>query len=172
MKCPKCGYTDELPLGNQNPKQISNEGLDLIRHFESCHLEAYLCPANVWTIGWGHTGQVDGKGVARGMTITQEKANLLLKEDMIKYARPVIEYVNVPLTQNRFDALVSFTFNCGANALKTSTLLKLLNQGKCDEVPAQLLRWNRGGGKVLAGLTRRRQAEGHLWTTGELKFHF
>jgi lysozyme len=152
--------------------KISKLGLNLVRHFEGMYLRGYKCPANVWTIGYGHTGLVDGKPIHGNMIITEEKAIELLQQDMAVFEKAVKDSVKVPLTQNQFDALVSFAFNVGAGALRNSTLLKLLNQGKYEEVPAQFLRWNKGGGKVLAGLTRRRKAEGHLFVTGELKTQF
>jgi lysozyme len=152
--------------------KISKLGLNLVRHFEGMYLRGYKCPANVWTIGYGHTGLVDGKPIHGNMIITEEKAIELLQQDMAVFENAVKDSVKVPLTQNQFDALVSFAFNVGAGALRNSTLLKLLNQGKYEEVPAQFLRWNKGGGKVLAGLTRRRKAEGHLFVTGELKTQF
>jgi lysozyme len=154
-----------------NGMTISEEGLKLIKHFEGCHLDAYLCPANVVTIGWGTTGKVDGVPLKLGMKITQEKADELLKQDMAKFERAVKSCVTVPLSQNQFDALVSFAYNCGAEALRSSTLLKLLNAGNYPAVPVQLSRWNKGGGKVLAGLVRRRAAEGTLFITGKLDFH-
>jgi lysozyme len=152
--------------------KISKLGLNLVRHFEGMYLRGYKCPANVWTIGYGHTGLVDGKPIHGNMIITEEKAIELLQQDMAVFEKAVKDSVKVPLTQNQFDALVSFAFNVGAGALRKSTLLRLLNQGKYEEVPAQFLRWNKGGGKVLAGLTRRRKAEGHLFVTGELKTQF
>ena len=150
--------------------RASLKGVELIKHFEGCRLDAYLCPASVWTIGYGHTGKVDGKTIQAGMKIPQNKATELLREDMAEFEKHVLHLIDVPLTQNQFDALVSFSFNVGAGALKNSTLRKLLNQGKYKEVPAQLGRWNKAKGKVLAGLTRRRKAEGVLWSTGQVKF--
>lgn len=152
--------------------KTSKLGIDLIKHFEKERLEAYLCPANKWTIGYGHTGSVDGKPVAKGMIISSERATQLLQNDIARFENAVNSSVKVPLRQNQFDALVAFAFNVGSNAFRTSTLLRLLNQGKYEEVPAQLLRWNKSKGRVLAGLVRRRKAEGYLWTTGELKFYF
>lgn len=176
MKCPKCGYTDEVKPtvshGLQIPPHISDVGLQLIKAFEGKHNKGYLCPANVWTIGYGHTGPTFDKPTPQGMTISDFDAETLLKKDMAKFEDVVTKHVKVPLSQNQFDALVSFTFNVGAGAFASSTLLKLLNQGKYDEVPAQFLRWNKGGGKVLAGLVRRRKSEAHLFVTGELKTNF
>jgi lysozyme len=176
MKCPKCGYSDESKpaIGNglQIPPHISDVGLQLIKAFEGKHNNGYLCPAKVWTIGYGHTGTTFGSPTPQGQIITDAQIDELLKQDMKRFEDAVLNTVKVPLTQNQFDALISFTFNVGAGALASSTLLKLLNQGKYVEVPAQFLRWNKGGGKVLAGLVRRRQSEAHLFVTGELKTQF
>lgn len=138
--------------------QISKTGLELIKSFEGCGLVAYKCPAGVWTIGYGHTG-----GVKPGMEINQAQATVMLKRDMRSYEATVNKYVTVEINQNQFDALVSFTYNCGGNALRKSTLLKLLNQGKIKEAADQFDLWNRGGGKVLPGLVRRRTAEKKLF---------
>lgn len=134
--------------------KTSQKGIDLIKKFEGCRLEAYRCPAGVWTIGYGHT-----KGVKDGMKISQAQAEEFLREDLRIFEKAVESCVKAPLSQNQFDALVSFCYNCGAEALRTSTLLKLLNEGKYFEAGEQFLRWNKAGGKVLAGLTRRREEE-------------
>ena len=150
------------------PRAISANGLELVKHFEGLYLKAYKCPAGVWTIGYGHTGIRHNDGtVYSGRTVTEATAEALLYEDLAKFADRVSSFVKVPLTQNQFDALVSFDFNTGG--LAKSTLLKLLNAGGHDKVPAQLLRWNRANGKVLRGLTRRRQSEANLWN-GKLPF--
>lgn len=116
-----------------------------------------------WTIGIGHTGSVDGKPVAPGMTITKEKSYALLDQDAATAARAVNKSVVVPLNQNQFDALVDFTFNLGVGNFQSSTLLKKLNardyRGAAEEFP----RWNKAGGEVLAGLTKRRKAERSLF---------
>ena len=138
--------------------KTSNNGINLIKEFEGCKLSAYKCPAGVWTIGYGHT-----KNVKQGMKITNEHATNLLKDDLKTYEGYVNKYVKVKLNQNQFDALVSFTFNCGGGALKSSTLLKKLNKGDYTGAANELLRWNKAGGKVLAGLTRRRKAEKTLF---------
>ena len=138
--------------------KTSNNGINLIKEFEGCKLTAYKCPAGVWTIGYGHT-----KNVKQGMKITNEHATNLLKDDLKTYEGYVNKYVKVKLNQNQFDALVSFTFNCGGGALKSSTLLKKLNKGDYTGAANELLRWNKAGGKVLAGLTRRRKAEKTLF---------
>jgi lysozyme len=138
---------------------INQKGIDLLKNFEGIELKAYLCPAGILTIGYGSTGQ----HVKPGMTITEREAETLLRSDLQRFERCVEASVKVPLTDNQFAALVCFTFNVGEAAFKSSTLLKLLNQGDYEAVPAQLLRWNKAGGKVLNGLTRRREAEGALF---------
>lgn len=138
----------------------SPAGLNLIKQFEGLRLKAYLCPANVWTIGYGHTG-----GVKEGDKITLAKANEYLKADIARFEAAVNKLVTVPLTQNQFDALVSFTYNVGVVALKTSTLLKYLNVGSYTAVSEQLRRWNKASGKPLQGLINRREAEIKLFTT-------
>lgn len=153
--------------------KISEKGLALVKHFEGCFLKAYLCPAGVLTIGYGHTG----KSVKPGMTITQEQADIILQSDMERFEKAVKDLVKVSLEQCQFDALVSFAFNCGQGALKGSTLLRLLNAGKIVEAVQQFSRWNKarnakGELAPLKGLTRRRAAEAHLFVTGEFKTNF
>ena len=138
--------------------KISKNGLDLIKHFEGCELEAYKCPAGVWTIGYGHI-----KTAVEGMTITQHQADEMLIEEMNEYEGYINNSVRVDLTQNQFDAMVSWVYNLGNGNLNTSTLLKVLNSGDYAGVPEQMLRWNKAGGRVLEGLTRRRQAEADLF---------
>lgn len=147
-------------------RKTATKGIDLIKEFEGCKLTAYKCPAGVWTIGYGHTGSVDGKAITSGMTITAAKATELLKADLSKFEAAVNSYVTAPITQNMFDALVSFTFNCGAGALKGSTLLKKLNAKDYDGAAAEFPKWNKAGGKVLNGLVRRREAERCLFMLG------
>lgn len=141
-----------------------------MKHFEGLFLTAYLCPAKVWTIGYGHTGIKHNDGtVKRGQKITKTEAEKLLAFDLqTKYAPDVRRMVKVPVNQSQFDALVSFHFNTGA--LGRSTLLRMLNAGDVKGAAAQFARWTRGGGRVLPGLVRRRKAERHLFETGELKF--
>ena len=133
----------------------SDEGFELIKKFEGCELEAYKCAAGVWTIGYGHT-----KDVQEGDKWTEEKADFMLWRELDdEYEHYVNSLVTVPINQCQFDALVSWTYNLGPNNLKKSSMLRVLNEGKYDEVPAQMKRWNKAKGKVLAGLTRRREAE-------------
>lgn len=142
----------------ENNMKISKEGIALIKKFEGCKLESYLCAANVPTIGYGST-----KDVKMGMTISQERAEELLLEDLEVYEGAVIKAVEVPLHQHQFDALVSWTFNLGGANLNASTMLKVLNKGAYEDVPYQMKRWNKAGGQVLEGLTRRRLAESLLF---------
>jgi lysozyme len=138
--------------------KISQEGLSLIKKFEGCELEAYRCAANVLTIGYGST-----KDVKEGDSITQEEADALLLHEMDEYEGYVKDSVTVDLDQNQFDALVSWVFNLGPSNLKASTMLKVLNNKEFEEVPSQIKRWNKAGGKVLQGLIRRREAEALLF---------
>jgi lysozyme len=138
--------------------RTGRDGVELIRHFEGCRFDAYLCPAGVWTIGYGHTADVK-----EGDSIDQEAAEAFLIEDLETFERNVTNLVKVPLTQQQFDALVSWTFNLGAGNLAESTLLKKLNNYQYAEVPEQMMRWVRAGGQVLEGLVRRRAAEAALF---------
>lgn len=146
--------------------KISQEGIHLIKTFEGCRLTAYKCPAGVWTIGYGHTA-----GVTREQEITQGQAEDLLKADLGKYENYVLQNVKFPMNQSQFDALVSFTYNCGQGNLKT-----LLANRTADQVANALLLYNKGGVKVLTGLTRRRKAERELFLSncevGEAKTEY
>jgi len=138
--------------------RTGRDGVELIRHFEGCRFDAYLCPAGVWTIGYGHTADVK-----EGDSIDQEAAEAFLIEDLEKFEQAVMRLVEVPLTQQQFDALVSWTFNLGAGNLAESTLLRKLNNYQYAEVPEQMMRWVRAGGQVLDGLVKRRAAEAAMF---------
>ena len=133
---------------------ISQEGISLIKKFEGCELEAYKCAAGVWTIGYGHT-----KDVKENDVITKEEAESMLVHELQEYCNDVDIAVKVDLKQNEFDSLVSWTYNLGSTNLNSSTMLRVLNEGKHDEVPAQMKRWNKASGQVKEGLVRRREAE-------------
>lgn len=139
--------------------RTSQEGIELIKKFEGCELSPYVCSGGVLTIGYGHTGS----DVAEGQEITQECAEQLLKEDLEKFENYVKDMVDPELKQCQFDALVAWTYNLGPTNLSTSTLLKRLNTNEFDDVPYQMKRWNKAGGKVLDGLVRRREAESLLF---------
>lgn len=146
--------------------RISEKGIGLIKAFEGCSLTAYPDPGtggSPWTIGYGWTRPVDGKPVKPGMKIDQATADRLLKTGLVSYENDVLKIVKLKLTQGQFDALVSFAYNVGSRALSTSTLLKKLNAGDHSGAAAEFLRWNKAGGKVLTGLTRRREAERALF---------
>lgn len=147
-----------------NSFQDDEQGEQITRVFESCELEAYWDPnGKVWTIGWGHTGPE----VHAGLVWTQEQADKALEADRATALRCVNHLVTVELTQPEFDALVDFTFNLGCGRLESSTALKLLNAGDYHGAAAQLNLWDKSGGKVLAGLLRRRQAETELFESGD-----
>lgn len=149
--------------------RMSRPGLDLVKAFESCmaaikarpgYFKAYRDPVGVLTIGYGHTNhhlpRFDGNTIW-----SQADCDAALAGDMVTFERWVQELAKVPLAQQEFDALVSWSFNTGGPA--TATLWKKLNAGNKAAVPAELAKWNRAGGKVLAGLVRRRKAEGLMF---------
>lgn len=136
----------------------SQEAIELIQAFEGLRLKAYQCPAGLWTIGYGHTSSV-----SPGLVIPHALAVRLLYEDVAFFEKAVMRHVTVPLNQNQLSALVCFSFNVGMENFIPSTLLKLLNRGWYEQVPAQLMRWNKAKGRVLGGLSRRRAAEAALW---------
>ena len=138
--------------------QLSNTGTHLLKYFEGCKTVAYQDSVGVWTIGYGHT-----KGVTTGMTITQEEAEQMLESELAEYEGYVEKYVTVPLTQNQFDALVVWVYNLGPTNFRNSTLLKELNSGDYTAASKEIKRWNKAGGKVLAGLVKRREAEAELF---------
>lgn len=141
--------------------KLGIQGLELIKTFEGLELNAYKCAAGVWTIGYGHT-----KSVQEGMVISEDTANDMLMEELVEYENYVNTLVTVPLSQNQFDALVSWVYNLGSSNFQASTMLKVINANDMVNVPAQIMRWNKAGGKVLEGLTRRRQAEADLFSGG------
>ena len=149
--------------------QMSQEGIDaLLKKYEGCKLKAYRCPAGICTIGYGHTSAAGSPAVTDGMTITQKQCDEILRSDLIKYETAVHNMVQQPLTQHQFDVLVDFAYNAGVGNLKSSTLLKKVNAGALDAVPAELMKWTKGGGKVLPGLVKRRQAESAWWMAHEI----
>jgi lysozyme len=143
--------------------RMSTTGLAIVKEFEGLRLKAYKCPAAVWTVGYGHTSAAGAPNVTPDLVITKEDAEEILARDMEQYEDGVRKYVKVGLTQGQFDALVDFAYNAGVGALAKSTLLKKVNAGKFDEVPAEFMKWTKGGGKELPGLVRRRRAEVKLW---------
>ena len=138
--------------------KCSEAGLALIRKYEGCRLEAYLDSVGIPTIGYGHTA-----GVKIGDTCTQEQADEWLRTDVQAAVRCVAQSVTGVLTQGQIDALTSFVFNLGCGALRGSTLLRKLNAGEDDAAAQQFLKWDHAGGKVVAGLSARREAEMELF---------
>ena len=157
--------------------------IDLLKAFEglkdgdptTVRLDPYLCPAGYWTVGWGHVvldpkgNQLKGpenKQRAREVYphgLSLDEAAVLLADDVRRFAAGVYRLVKVPLTDNQFGSLVSFSFNVGHGAFSRSTLLKMINQKAYDKVPAQFMRWTKSNGRELPGLVRRRRAEVNLW---------
>lgn len=142
---------------------ISKNGIDFIKKEEGLVLNAYLCPANVWTIGYGHTN-----GVKKGDKVTEEQAEDFLVNDLLYSERVVNKMVKVKLNQNQYDALVSFVFNVGSGNFINSTLLKKLNAGaNSDEICVELRRWIFSKGRKLPVLVARRQRECELYQREE-----
>ncbi|HEX2053990.1 MAG TPA: glycoside hydrolase family protein, partial [Actinomycetota bacterium] len=164
-----------LGAGSENPadqggRRLSARGAEFIARFEGCRLNLYDDPAGHCTIGVGHLvhrGRTDGSEPAEFRNgITRERALEMLQQDAESAAKAVEASVKVPLSQSELDALISFVFNIGAGAFRSSTLLTKLNAGDRSAVPAELTRWTKAGGKVLPGLVARREAEGQLFSTG------
>lgn len=134
--------------------KISDKGLAIIKKYEGCRLTAYKCPAGKWTIGYGHTS-----GVKAGQTITRAQADTYLKQD-VAWAEKAVNALKRGFNQNQFDALVSFTFNCGTGNLK-----KLCSGRDIETIGKKIVIYNKAGGKVLGGLTKRRLEEQELYQT-------
>lgn len=139
--------------------KTSQEMKELIGSFEGLRLKAYKCPAGIWTIAFGAT-TFNGKRVTEGLVITKEQAYEQLERDLAVFENGVGRLVSKPINQDQFDALVSFSFNVGLGSLSRSTLLKKVNANPSDPTIRDLFAmWNKAGGKVLTGLTKRRKAE-------------
>lgn len=144
--------------------KTSKAGLDLIKQFESFRAAPYLCSAGVPTIGYGTTVYPNGiKVKLSDQKITQQLAETFLQHHVNAIEKDVSRLVKVTLSQNQFDALMSFVYNVGLGAFRDSTLLKLLNAGDIDSASKQFERWNKAGGKIVDGLTNRRNAEKALF---------
>ncbi len=155
---------------------ISQEGITLIKHYEGCPKDkdgnavSYRCAANKATIGYGSLKLIDGSPVTDNISITMQEAEDLLAHELVEYEGYINDLVKVPLKQNEFDALVSWVFNLGPSNLKSSTMLKVLNAGKYQEVPEQIKRWNKVNGKVNEGLVKRRKSEALLFECQDWTF--
>lgn len=176
--------TDLVPVADTEPARtmpftVGPDGIALVKHFEGClepvgngTFKAYPDPAHGWsvpTIGWGTIAYEDGRKVARGDVITQDRADELLAWELSQKAKEVKRLVTVPLTQGQFDALVSFAYNLGAGNLGESTLLRKLNAGDTEGAAGEFPKWNKANGRELLGLTRRRMSEQRLFR-GERPF--
>lgn len=138
--------------------QTNEAGINLIKSFEGCRLTAYQDIVGIWTIGYGDT-----ENVHPGMVITQTEADNRLAKRLTPFETGVAACAKVPLTDNQFAALVAFAYNLGLHSLERSSLLAKLNDGDAAGAADEFLKWNRAGGKVVAGLTRRRTAERALF---------
>jgi lysozyme len=143
-----------------DPHELSTSaaGVELIKQFEGLRLQSYQDSVGVWTIGYGHT-----RTAGPNQRISADEAHRLLIQDIIDHEAHIKRLVKVPLSQGEFDALSSWVFNVGGGSLASSTLLRKLNAGDYAGAANEFPRWNKADGKVLAGLTRRRNAERDLW---------
>ncbi|MGI9025948.1 MAG: lysozyme [Burkholderiaceae bacterium] len=165
-------------------REVNDATVDLIKRFEgipdgnpkTVNLDPYLDPVGIWTVGWGHAITM-GNDFVRGKSnealadslypggITREQAEALLRTDLMDTGKDVLNIVTVDLNDNQYGALVGFAFNLGLGNLRKSTLLRLLNIGDYDDAADEFAKWNRAGGKLLKGLTARRNAERDLFLT-------
>ncbi|MGL4648912.1 MAG: lysozyme [Caldilineaceae bacterium] len=152
----------KLPSNSAAPPAM-NLVADIVAHFEGFRADAYLCPAGVYTMGYGTTRGADGKPVRPGMRVSEADARALLMRDLAGAARAVETLVSVPLADHERAALISFVYNVGQGAFAASTMLRLLNAGDRSGAAAQFARWNLARGKVLRGLVARRRAEAYMF---------
>lgn len=157
------------PVGtsvSQNPStgRVSETGQSLIKYFEGCELETYICPSGIPTLGYGSTGP----NIQMGMKITLEKAESMLVDDLREFEDAIKKLITVQISQSQFDALVSWAFNVGAGAVSESTLRRRLNEGDdaMSVIEQELPRWNKGPNGPMPGLITRRKAEVRLAKTG------
>jgi len=145
--------------------KLNNDGIALMHMYEGLRLDAYLCPAGVWTIGYGNTFYENGTRVKKGNVITKDRAEELFKNIVkINFELPMSRLIDVELNDNQYSALVSFTYNVGIGNLSKSTLLKMVNKNPNNHlIREQFLRWNKANGKPFLGLTKRRTAEANLY---------
>lgn len=146
--------------------KVNDKGLKLIKEFEGCYLKAYYCPAKVLTIGYGHTDMAGLPKVHKGMTITKEEAHDILVNDLVKYENGVKDALGDSLrylNENQFSACVSLCFNIGIAGFKRSSVARYIKVGRLEVAANKFKLWNKGGGRVLRGLVRRRAAETELF---------
>jgi len=145
--------------------KTNRSGLELIKRFEGLRLTAYLCPADVWTIGYGHTSAAGAPPVVKGMKITAQEASDILARDLAKYEAAVAKALTRTPNENQFSAMVSLCYNIGAGAFVGSSVAKRFNAGNEQGAADAFRLWNKAGGKVLPGLIRRREDERTLFLT-------
>jgi lysozyme len=143
--------------------KTNEEGINLIKRYEGCELESYQDEKGIWTIGYGHTGAE----IIEGMKISINQADKMFLNDLLSFENGVTKLLVPNINENMFSALVSFSYNCGLGALRTSTLLKLINETKYFEAANEFLKWNKIAGKVDHGLTNRRRSERELFLKAE-----
>jgi lysozyme len=146
--------------------KVTNEILDFIKSKEGLKLNAYICPANVWTIGYGNTFYEDGSKVKQGDKVTKERADELFINKINEFAKGVKSLLEYELNENQFSALVSFSYNVGLGNFKNSTLLKIVNSDLRNsevDIRREFYKWNKGGGKILKGLVIRRKIEADIY---------
>lgn len=143
--------------------KTNRAGIELIKEFEGCRLETYKDAVGVPTIGYGHTSMAGPPLVLPGMVITQQQADDILITDLAKYEMAVSKAIKRQPTPNQFAAMVSLCYNIGPNNFRKSTVCRAFNDGDIIRAAGAFLRWNKAGGRVLAGLTRRREAERELF---------
>lgn len=149
-------------------KKTNDIAIELIKRWEGFEMHPYLCPAGVPTIGYGATYYPSNRTSVKltDRPISESYATILLEDMLKRYELGVARYIRSEVNSNQFSAVVSFAYNCGLGALKSSTLLKRINANPNDpDIERQFNRWNKGGGRVLKGLTKRRQAEAKLYFT-------
>jgi lysozyme len=159
-------FSDSVPTSRNSRRQTGSAGVNMIKSFEGLYLDAYYDAVGIPTIGYGHT-----ENVHMGMSISEAEAEQLLRQDLERFEVAVQDGVEVEINDDQFDALVSFSFNLGAGSLFSSTLLKLLNQGKFEQAAEEFPRWNKAGGQALLGLTRRRLSERALFLGKSWQFY-
>jgi lysozyme len=157
-------------------RKTGKAGIDLMHTFEGCEkkhpdgkVQAYLCPAGVWTIGWGSTGAdpFNGGRIRNGTVWTQEQCDTHFANHLATFEKAVRDGIgSSPTSQAQFDAMVSLTYNIGPAGFARSSVLRKHKAGDFDGAARAFLMWNKGGGKVLKGLTRRREAEAKLYRSG------
>jgi lysozyme len=147
---------------------MTKDGIDLVKDFEGFRATAYQCPAGVWTIGYGHTSMAGAPEVREGMKISRAEGERILKADLVKYEAYVRDAIKVELTPAQYSAAVSLCFNIGGGAFKRSSVVRFCNRREWKSAADAFMLWNKAGGKVLPGLTRRRAAEAALFMSDDV----